>query len=448
MVSLAGVAVMVAVASAGAAPAGTSTATPTATGTPTPTGDTTPTLTLADALSELERQNLTLVQARARADESASLVGQARAALLPSVTAAGSYLRNSDEFRLGPLPLPGFGVIDRTVQPLETLSIAGTVRVPLVVPQAWYDVAQARSGARAAEASADAARLQIRAGFAQAAHAAAAADEVVVASERAVASAAELTRSAERRVRAGTAAPLDVLKAQTEQVRRESDLAGARAAAERGRLALGILLGRERPVRVAVADAPSAEPPGDQAALLDEALARRPELAAQRAQVDAAEAAVRSSRARLAPQLSATASAFAQDVALPTGKKDGWRATVDLTWLLFDGGFREARQRQAAAQRASARAAAEAERLAVTQEVADAIRDLAVARERLRLAETQGRLAADAAASARRSFDAGIASSLDVIDANDRLYQADVGLADARSRLAQSRVALERALGR
>jgi outer membrane protein TolC len=403
-------------------------------------------MTLADALTELERQNLTLAQARARAAESASLVGQARAALLPSVTAQGSYVRNSEEFRLGPFAL-GAGVIDRTIQPLETFSAAGSVRVPLVVPQAWYDVAAARSGARAAEASADAARLQIRAGFAQAAHAAAAADEVVLASTRAVDGAAELARSAERRVRAGTAAPLDVLKAQTERVRRESDLARARADAERGRLALGILLGRDGPVRVAVPDAPAGEPPRDGAALLGEALARRPELAAQRAQVDAAEAAVRSSRARLAPQISATGSAFTQDVPLPTGKKDGWRATVDLTWPIFDGGFREARQRQAAAQRASARAAAEAQRLAVVQEVADGARDLDVARERLRLAETQGRLAADAAASARRSFDAGVASSLDVIDANDRLYQADVGLADARARIAQSAIALERALG-
>ena len=47
----------------------------------------------------------------------------------------------------------------------------------------------------------------------------------------------------------------------------------------------------------------------------------------------------------------------------------------------------------------------------------------------------------------RRGFEAGVASSLDVIDANDRLYQADVGLADARARLAQARVALDRALG-
>jgi hypothetical protein len=34
------------------------------------------------------------------------------------------------------------------------------------------------------------------------------------------------------------------------------------------------------------------------------------------------------------------------------------------------------------------------------------------------------------------------------MDANDRLYQADVGLADARARVAQATIGLERALGR
>jgi outer membrane protein TolC len=82
------------------------------------------------------------------------------------------------------------------------------------------------------------------------------------------------------------------------------------------------------------------------------------------------------------------------------------------------------------------------------QEVLDARRDVGVARERLRLADTQRQLASDAAASARRSFEAGVASSLDVIDANDRLYLADTGRADARARLAGTRLALSRALGR
>jgi outer membrane protein TolC len=190
------------------------------------------------------------------------------------------------------------------------------------------------------------------------------------------------------------------------------------------------------------------EPPRDLAPLGAEAAARRPEVRAQRAQVDAAEERVRATGARLLPQLSASGTAFVADVPFPTGEKDGWRATLDLTWPLFDGGLREARRREARAQLAGARAGAEAQRLAVLQEVQDGARDLAVAGERLRLAETQRRLASDAAESARRSFEAGVASNLDVMDANDRLYQADVGLADARARVAQSAIGLERAVGR
>jgi outer membrane protein TolC len=89
-----------------------------------------------------------------------------------------------------------------------------------------------------------------------------------------------------------------------------------------------------------------------------------------------------------------------------------------------------------------------AQRLAVSPEARDAARDLAVAGEQLRLAGDQRRLAAEAAASASRSYREGIASSLDVVDANDRLFAADVGLAAARARLAGAGVALQRALGR
>jgi outer membrane protein TolC len=73
---------------------------------------------------------------------------------------------------------------------------------------------------------------------------------------------------------------------------------------------------------------------------------------------------------------------------------------------------------------------------------------VAVAAERLRLAESQRRLAADAAGSARRSFEAGVASSLDVLDAEDRLYAAEIALAGARARLGLAWAALDRAAGR
>lgn len=404
-----------------------------------------PTLTLDAALEEVDRQSLTLVQARSRAEEAAGVVRQVLASLLPTASAGVTYLRNSEEAKL---PRPGGTVF---IQPLQSTIVTGFVRVPLVVPNVWYDLAAARDAERAAGLSAEATRLVVRTNLAQTAHLSAAAEEQVAASERGVDNAGELVRSAERRVAAGTAAPLEITRARAELVRRQSDLAGARATLDRTRLAVGILLGREGPVRVRVpevegAPTPELSTPADE--LVSEALERRPEVAAQRAQQDAAQAGVRSAWARLAPQLSASASVFSADVAYPTGRKDGWRATLDLTWQLYDGGFRYGKLRQAEAQVTGSRAGLGAQQRAVRQQVQDGQRDLSVAVEQLRLARAQLGLASDSAASIRRSFEVGVSSSLDVIDANDRLYASDTGLANARARLAQARLALQLALGR
>jgi outer membrane protein TolC len=121
---------------------------------------------------------------------------------------------------------------------------------------------------------------------------------------------------------------------------------------------------------------------------------------------------------------------------------------VDLTWQLYDGGLRYGRARQAEGAIAGARAAAEAQRVEVVQQVQDAARDVAVATERLKLAQDQVKLAGEAAGTARRGFAAGISSSLDVLDANDRLYQSEVGLADASARLGIALATLDRAAGR
>jgi len=403
-------------------------------------------LTLADALAELERANPTLEQARARAAEAGGVARQAWAPLLPTLAAQGTYLANRDQVIFA-APVSPTQVRKVVIQPAEQMSITGTAHVPLIEPQGWFDVAAARNAEHASDASLEASRRTLRAGFTQAAHASRAGEELVTASEAAVASAEELAASARRMLAAGTAAPLDRLRAETEVVKRTSDLTQARANLAQSRLALGILLGRERPVRVVVPEIPLLEvPPVED--LARAALEARPELAVQRAQVDSAKAQVRSAWARLAPNLSATGAVFSADVPYPTGFKDGWRATVDLVWPIYDGGFRYGKKREAEARLDSALAGQEAQRLTVIQEVSDAARDVGVTRERLRLAESQRGLAAEAAATARRGFEAGVASSLDVIDANDRLFQADVGLADAHAHVAQAAVALDRAVGR
>ena len=412
-------------------------------------------LTLDQALAELDSQSPTLVQARGRVADARALATQAAVPLLPTLVAAGGYTRNSADaiVDLSKLPLAGLpaGALPSgplVIQPLGVWTVSGSLRVPLIVPNAWADWAAAQRAADSIGATAESARLQLRASLAQAAWAAAAAEEIVAASERAVTVAEEHQRSAARSVTAGTEAPLSVLKAETEVVKRQSDLAQARANRERSHLALGVLLGKTEPLRVLLPPIAGGETPQPVESLVAEALQARPELVAQEAQIRAARAQVTSARLRWLPQISGSGAVFAADVPYPTGKKEGWRLTLDALWPLYDGGLAGGKRDQAQADLLTARAGAEAQRLNVIQEVQDTRRDVSVAGERLRLAEQQRDLATAAAASAKRTFEAGVASSLDVLDANDKLYQADVGMADAHGRLGIARVALDRALGR
>jgi outer membrane protein TolC len=412
-------------------------------------------LTLDQALAELDAQSPTLVQVRSRVADARALATQARVPLVPTVVAAGGYTRNSADavVDFSKIQLPGLppGALPSgplVIQPLGVWTVSGTVRVPLIIPNSWADWSAAQRAADAVAATAESARLQLRASLAQAAWAAAAAEEIVAVSERAVAVAEEHQRSAARGVTAGTEAPLSVLKAETEVVKRQSDLAQARANRERSHLGLGVLLGKPEPLRVLLPFEASDQAAREVQSLVTEALQGRPELVAQEAQIRAARAQITAARLRWLPQISGSGTLFAADVPYPTGKKEGWRLTLDALWPLYDGGLASGKRGQAEAALVTARAAAEAQRLNIIQEVQDTRRDVSVAGERLRLAEQQRDLATAAAASAKRTFEAGVASSLDVLDANDKSYQADVAMADARGRLGIARVALDRALGR
>jgi len=414
------------------------------------------TISLGEALAELDAQSFVLAEARSRVGHARSLLGQASSPLLPQVVAAAGYARNSDEAKVGlgglfqalgqptPAGIPG----TLYIQPIGAWTVSASARVPLVIPSAWADRAAAQQGVEATVASVRVIRLRLRATLVQAAWAAAAAEDVVAASERAVATADEHRQTTARMSAAGEAPTLSVLKAETELVKRQSDLVRARADLERARLATAVLLGKAEPVRVLPGDPPASTMPELGEALISEALGHRPEVKSDAAKIRASDAQALSARLRLVPQLSGSATLFASDMPYPTGKKDGWRLTLDATWPLFDGGYRGSKRLQAESEAEGARAAAETQRLAIAQEVADAVRDVRVAVERVRLAERQAAFAGEAAASAKRTFEAGVTGSLEVLDANDRMYQSDIALADARGRLGIAHAALSKALGR
>lgn len=403
------------------------------------------TLELPQALAELDRLNPRMEEARQRAAASLGVVRQAAAPLLPTLQAGGGYFHNNAEVVFA-APAPG-GVRTVYIQPGDAWQATGALRVPLLVMDGWLSLAASREAALAAAAGSDATRLSMRTALLQAAWLAWAWDQGVAASERAVADAREQARSARRQVKVGTAAPLTVLQADTAATRRESDLVQARSERARARIALGALLGRSGPVAVTLPPLPPATG-YDLDLLAREALGARPELRAQAALVRSFEKQADAALWRIAPQLSASASGSGQTVPYPTGDKSAWRVSVDLTWTLYDGGYRYGKADQAGAQAAEARAAETGTRLQVLEEVQNATRDVEVARARLALAESERATATEAAASARRGFKEGVTSSLDVLSANEVLYLSEIQVAQAQGRLGGSLAALDRAVGR
>lgn len=440
MTALAALLALLATATPEAPPPSTVTPPPTLKGMPPTTS-----MRLDEALAELDRQNPTLEEARARASAALGVVRQAAAPLLPNLQVGGGYFHNNASVIIT-APMDG-SFRQVYIQPLDAWQASAGLRVPLIVPEAWFSLSAARDSALAAAEASNATRLTVRTALVQAAWTAWAGDEIVAASERAVAVARSQAESARRQLNVGTATPLTVLQAETAATRRESDLVAAVSERSRARIAVGVLLGRPDPVVVTL---PPAAPPlvNDVQALFQEALANRPELRARAFTVRSYEKQHDAAMWRIAPVVSVSGGAQAQTVPYPTGDQSGWRISADLTWTLYDGGFRYGRAAQAESQAAEARASETGTRLQVLQEVQNSARDVEVARERLRLALQERDTASSAAASARRGFGEGVTSSLDVLSANEILFSADIQVARAGSQLGGSLAALDRAVGR
>jgi outer membrane protein TolC len=401
------------------------------------------TLTLQQALELVDHDNPDLERQRAQIALAQAVAQQALRGVLPIITASGHYVRNSEEARLG----PGGGIV---LQPRESISASTRVDVPLFAQNAYSDIARAGELSKAERAAYEAQRQQLRGTVVRACWLVESARAVLRVAEQGVLSASEHHESTRRAAEAGTSTRLSVLQAQSELARRRGELTEAHAAVARSELTLGTLLGKAEPVRVQLPALLGGEaPPGSaqRSALVNEALGQRKELTQREAELRASEHGVTGSAMRFLPGISGSFEAFASDQPYLTGDKEGWRAGIDLTWTLYDGQYRYGKRAEAVAQRQRARALQKATQLQISKEVQDALREVQVAEARVLTSTEESHAADETASSAQRSFAAGQATSLDVIDSLDRRTQAAVGLETARANLGLALADLRTARG-
>jgi len=180
--------------------------------------------------------------------------------------------------------------------------------------------------------------------------------------------------------------------------------------------------------------------------LLQEALARRGEVASARKQIEAQRLSIAAAEGGYAPTLSASLSTTAAGPAVDN-LAPNWSAGVNLNWPLFSGFATSAAVREAKASLTVAEAQADALRQQIRLELQQAQLNLRAAKASLGAAEEALAAAETRLALAEARYSSGVGSILELGDAQVARTSAAAQLVQAEYALASARVALQQALG-
>lgn len=380
-------------------------------------------LTLAELADIALRNSPTTRKAWNDARAAAAQVEQARGYFMPTITgtAAGSRLGyaaepdsyDSDRLQYGPglqldYLLFNFGggrgaAVEQALQTVYAANFTFNQSVQdmlLSVETAYYGLVSSEAGVEAAAASVKDAKLALD--------------------------------TAQERNKAGVGTALDVLQAQAGYDQARYQLAGAKGqlTIARGQLAKSLGLPADTSVKV---QAPAVDIPGalsqqDMRRLIDDALDRRPDIAALRANLAAKKAAITVAGSAKWPSvyLNGTLNRDYYNVYRGEFQDNDWyyNAGINLQWTLFDGLRTISAQRAAAAQAAAARDQLAQAELAASAVVWNSYSAYETALEKHIFSVAYLNSAKAAYDLALDSYANGLNSMLDVISAESRLAQA------------------------
>lgn len=401
-------------------------------------------------VEEALAHNADVLAAVARLDEAAALLAIADSALRPQVEAVASAGRSLSSAASGLLP-PG--------APREM----GNYRVALGVS---YEVdlfgrlraasAAARAELAASEAVRDAVRLSVAASVARSYSALVALDAQVELTRRVVASREETLALQRRRREAGITSEFALRQFEAETATVRAQLPPLERDREIEEAALAVLVGRtpRAVMEGAVARAgdaqarlmPAVVPQG----LPSELLLRRPDLVEAEQRLVAANARVAEARAAYFPSIALSGSLGSQSAQLSdlfTGPAGTWSFAAGLAQPLYAGGRLDAQRDAALARERGALAAYQGAIRAAFGEVRQALAAQARARESFEAQRERVAALRETLRLARLRYDNGLASQLEVLDAERGLLAAETARIDALRAQRAAVADLYRALG-
>jgi outer membrane protein TolC len=397
-------------------------------------------LTLDQAVAAARKANRNLVVERARLAQAQTTVEQAWATLFPTVSALGKYTRNNTAV---PFVVMGQPVI---FQPLNQFDGAVSASMPVLAPAAYPALDAVKKGVASAEANVEASEASILYSVGQTFYTAAISDEVLVARRSSVEVARATLANAQTRLTAGTVTKVDVDRAELALVRAEQDERDAHYASDQSYRALSTLIQVPGPFVVRTPPEPSL-PQGSDAEDFGLALHLRPELRALELSVEGYEAQADAQAWRWAPTLSAFGNGRIFNYKNFALQQHAWAVGLQLDILIYDGGARDAARHLANAQAAEARARAQVLQDSIHDDIANARADF-INKDHARQAATRSvELSKETLDLVRTQYEAGSATQLDLLQAQDNLVGSQVTLARAHFDVAVADLTLRRANG-
>lgn len=432
-------------------------------------------LTLDDAYVLARKNNHDLKAAHARIDQAEAQVILATAALLPKAQVQLKYTRNYKEAKLDLssqlLPVTALaGVIQQTtdspaqagaleayVNQLNSTSIQSIViqkanqldfqlagQVPIIAPAAYPALLASKRNVEAQTLNYAANEQALLAGVAQAFYAAAGVDELTQARINAVKVAEQTLKNAKARFDAGTVNRVEVTRAELAVVRAEQALTETRDLQKNAYQGLATLLLIDGDFRVDPRESGAAV--GDVQRQIDDAQKNRQEIRALDKTAQAARLQAMSSLMQWVPSVSGFGVVRAFNYRGFVGDPYQWLVGVQLDWT-FDGGFSYGQRRLQLAQAREAEERKQQVLHNIGDEVRTAARAVPTKRRAVEAAQRAVALSQETLNLVRVQHDAGTATQLDLLQAQDALVAAEVGLAQARFDVASAQVQLSRSAG-
>jgi outer membrane protein TolC len=424
-------------------------------------GKTRRTVPLREALALANKQGPDVAAARAQAAVAEAGVNRAWTAWQPELTAGGQFDHTSAPqiFKVGDFAAALAGVFNLPITPAQ-ISAANANSTTIVAENSWYGNVQlsqplftpqglflpgvAKNGAEAAQRGADEAREQVLLGVARAYYSLQGIEGLIKAAKDLESVSLRREEEAKAQIKAGTAVELTLLRAQSDTATARVQIANLEGARDSLLPVLEALTGE--PIEPGVPGSETAlAGPSDQANdPWENSFSVKSAVAAVKAQAGAADL----DKWLWLPSVAAIAKGNYNSNAGFSGKNTSYDLIVAASIPLYDRGTRyaartedEAKLRQAVANLARARASARSAWLSAKANVA-------AAQAALAQSDAQASLATRAQAQVDASYKAGVATSLDLTDADNKKFMAQSGAAQARAALEIRKAELIAAEGR